>query len=590
MSVRKIYSFARPYTLQMILGVFLAILGVAAALVPPEIAKRIIDTVYTAEGLRPENFAHKERELLLLLAVMMAAVTLRSLCMFLRNITLESYGQKVIKRLKQALYDHLQSQSFDFFHKNRTGELMARMTGDIDAIRDVLAQGTIKLSFGVFYIILTTVVLFSLNIKLALLVALPTPLVGLTAWIFSKKMLPRFKKTRERYSALNAVVQESITGIRVVKTFNRQDYEMEKFDTKNEELTEARNDALAVWAVFMPILELLSNLSTVLLILVGGIMAIRGTITVGLWVQFSGYLWMLIMPMRMTGEVINAFSMASASGERVFAILDSGREIANPKNPVTPDKIEGRVEFRNVTWEREGNRILDDINLTAPKGSVIALMGPTGSGKSSLVNLISRFFDPTSGEVLVDGINVKEMDLATLRHHVSVVMQEPFLFSETIYNNISYGKINADMNDVRRSARRSHAHGFISGMTDSYNTVVGERGMGLSGGQKQRASIARALIKEAPILILDDSTSAVDMETEELIQESIRHEGSDTTTFIIAHRISSVVSADEIIYLENGKIVERGTHRELLELKGRYYETYATQYRDNIKEQDNGQE
>jgi ATP-binding cassette subfamily B multidrug efflux pump len=584
MSVKKIFSFARPFYGQLFFGILLAFTGVSAALVPPEIAKRVIDNIFTTEGLRAENIEGKERELLILLTIMVGAALLRSLSMFFRNIILESFGQKVIKKLKQALYDHLQSLSFDFFHKNRTGELMARMTGDIEAIRDVLSQGTIKLCFGFFYIVMTTLVLFSLNIKLALLVALPTPFVGLMAYLFSKKMRPRFMENRERYSDLNGAVSESISGIRVVKTFNRQAFEFEKFDNKNDELAASRNRSLAVWANFMPVLELLSNLSTVLLILVGGIMAINGTITIGLWVQFSGYLWMLIMPMRMTGEVVNAFSMASTSAERVFTILETGKDIENPPNPVKPDKIEGVVEFRNVSWEREGNLILKNINLKAEKGSVVALMGSTGSGKSSLINLISRFFDPTSGEILVDNINVKDMDLKTLRCHVAMVMQEPFLFSETIYNNISYGKHDASMGDVRRSARRSHAHGFISGMTDSYDTVVGERGMGLSGGQKQRASIARALLKESPILILDDSTSAVDMETEELIQESIQHEGSETTTFIIAHRISSVVNADQILYLEDGEIVERGTHKELLALKGRYYETYVTQYSDNAQE------
>jgi len=585
MSIRKLYAFARPHYPRMFLGILLALTGVAAALVPPAVAKRIVDTLFTEEMLAPDKTSEAWRQLILFILIMLGAVIIRSVSIFLRNIALEGFGQKVIKDLKQALYDHLQSLSFDFFHKNRTGELMARMTADIEAIRDLMAQGTIRLSFGFFYIVLTTVVLFRLNVRLALFASLPVPFVGLTAWLGSRAINPPIKKARRQYSALNAAVQESISGIRVVKTFNRQEFETGKFDRENAGLSRCRNHTLAAWAVMMPVLEFLSSISTVSLILFGGIMVINGTISLGLWVQFSGYLWMLIMPMRMTGEVVNAFSMASASAERVFRILETGADIENAENPVAAENLKGDVEFRHVSWKRNGRMILEDVNIKAARGSVIALMGPTGSGKSSLVNLIGRFYDPTEGEVLVDGINVKDLELTALRTNVAMVMQEPFLFSESISNNISYGKTDATMQDIRRSARRSHAHAFICGMTDSYDTVVGERGMGLSGGQKQRASIARALIKEAPILILDDSTSAVDMETEDLIQESLRHESADTTTFIIAHRISSVVNADEIILLDGGRIIERGTHQELLDRGGRYYETYRTQYGSRDREE-----
>jgi len=578
MSIKKLYAFSRPHYPRMFLGVFLALTGVAAALVPPAIAKRIVDSLFTEEMLAPERTVEAWQEMTNLILIMLGAVIIRSLSIFFRNIALEGFGQKVIKDLKQSLYDHLQSLSFDFFHRNRTGELMARMTADIEAIRDLMAQGTIRLSFGLFYIVLTTAVLFRLNVTLALYASIPVPLVGLTAYLGSRALNPRIKRSRQQYSALNAVVQESISGIRVVKTFNKQDFELAKFNRENEELTRSRNHNVAAWATMMPVLEFLSSISTVSLIFFGGLMVIRGTITLGLWVQFSGYLWMLIMPMRMTGEVVNAFSMAAASAERVFRILETGADIHNSPRPLIPEKIRGDVEFRHVSWERNGQTILEDINIKAPRGSVIALMGPTGSGKSSLVNLISRFYDPTGGEVIVDGVNVKDLDLTALRTHVAMVMQEPFLFSESISNNISYGRVDASMQEIRRSARRSHAHGFITGMTDSYDTVVGERGMGLSGGQKQRASIARALIKEAPILVLDDSTSAVDMETEDLIQESLRHESAGTTTFIIAHRISSVVNADEIIVLDRGRIIERGTHQELLERRGHYFDTYMTQY------------
>ena len=481
MSLKRMLVFARPHYPRLVLGVLLALCGVASALVPPAVAKRIVDTVFTEEKLNPAYYEEGWHNLTVLILVMLAAVLGRSLSIFFRNILLESFGQKVVKDLKQTLYNHLQKLSFDFFHQNRTGELMARMTADIDAIRDLLAQGTIKLSFGIFYIVLTTAVLFRLNVTLALLAAIPVPLVGLTAYWGAKTIRPRFKRARRQYSSLNATVQENISGIRVVKTFNRQDFELEKFDRENEKLTACRNHSLAAWAVMMPILEFLSSISTVVLILFGGIMVIDGRITLGLWVQFSGYLWMLIMPMRMTGEIINAFSMASASADRVFAILETGSDIRNKKDPHTPEAVKGQVEFRNVSWVRNGQKILDDINIKAPAGSVVALMGPTGSGKSSLVNLISRFYDPTEGEILVDGVNVKDMDLTTLRSHVAMVMQEPFLFSETISNNISYGRVDASMKDIRRSARRSHAPRIHLGHDRQLRHGGGRKGYGPLG-------------------------------------------------------------------------------------------------------------
>jgi ATP-binding cassette subfamily B protein len=330
----------------------------------------------------------------------------------------------------------------------------------------------------------------------------------------------------------------------------------------------------------MPIVEFLSGISAALMLLAGGWMVIRGTITLGVWVQFNSFLWMIVFPMRLLGEVVNYYSLASASSERIFEILETEPMISSIDNAVEPARIHGEVEFRNVSWGVDGQMILKGINLKASPGSTVAIMGGTGSGKSSLIHLITRFYDPDEGQILIDGTDISTIDLTFLRENVGLVAQETFLFSETMYNNLTIGRQGAPKEFVRRVAAQTQAHMFINSMSDGYETVVGERGVGLSGGQKQRASIARTLLKQSPILILDDATSAVDMETESLIQDALRNLDHKVTTFVIAHRISSVKHADEIIVLKDGEIAERGTHADLLERGGEYARIYSVQFRD----------
>ena len=314
-------------------------------------------------------------------------------------------------------------------------------------------------------------------------------------------------------------MQENISGIRVVKAFMRHAYELARFQKENSGLTAARNRNLAVWARYLPSLEFLSGISSAIVLLAGGWMVIKGRITLGTWVQFNGYLWMIVQPMRTLGDVANQVAMAESSAERLCEILDTRPAVMSPASPRRPQRISGDVELRNVSWAVDGHEILKRINLHAPAGSTIAIMGPTGCGKTSLVNLIPRFFDPDQGQVLVDGIDVRELDLKQLRGSVGLVAQETFLFSDTLYGNLTYGQEDAPIERVREAAATAQVEEFISPLEEGYETVVGERGVGLSGGQKQRASLARALMKQAPILILDDATSSVDMETETRIQQ-----------------------------------------------------------------------
>ncbi len=579
MHISKLARFVKPHLAGFIVALVFTLTGVAAALVPPQLAGNIVDQVFV-QAVRDGDFAGRTRQLVILIAGIVAATVGRSLSMFLRNTFVESASQKVIRDLKQTLYDHIQGLSFHFFHKNRTGELMARMTNDVETTRGILVMGVMHGATGIFYVVSSAVLLFTLKWQLALVSIVTAPFLFLATLRLRKSIFPKFQDVRTQYSNLNASVQENISGIRMVKSLMRYEHELEKFGKENEALTHTRDEALKVWAKYMPLIEFLSSAASVLVLLIGGLMVIQGSITLGVWVKFNSYLWMLVTPMRMLGEVVNQFALAGSSAERLFEVLETEPLIKSPAQPIHLPRVQGKVVFENVSWSADGSEILSDISFEAPPGSTIAIMGATGSGKSSLVHLIPRFYDPDRGRVLIDDVDARELDLQQLRENVGLVAQETFLFSETMYNNLTYGRRGVPQEYVKRVAVQTQSHFFIRSMADGYETVVGERGVGLSGGQKQRASIARALLKQAPVLILDDSTSSVDMETEALIQKALRNLEHDVTTFIIAHRISSVKHADEILVLDHGRIAERGTHESLLKVNGIYAEFFNVQYAD----------
>lgn len=573
---RKLWAFVKVYKWQLYLGIFFTIMNVVTSMIPGEITQRIVDDV-----IRSGNTA--------ILLVLLAALTVTSLfragSIFLERLFMESVSQGVFNDLKQAFYEHLQKLSFNFFNKNRTGELMSRMTGDMEAIRQLFADGVVNLVKILFYLFFTSAVLMNINLKLTLITMMASPFVAFFTLRFSQRIKPISKRIREQFSRLNTTVQENITGIRIVKAFHQHDFEMQKFNHENNEFFKNNFKAAEVWATYFPILEFLSGLCTVLLLFFGGRMVISGEIQLGEWIQFNSYLWMFLLPMRLLGHMVDLVNRAVVSGERIFAILEEVPEIDNVEKALVHDEIRGEVEFRNVSLKFGNETVLDNISLKVKAGETIAIMGVTGSGKSSLVNLIGRFYEPTEGEVLIDNIHVKNIDLKFLRSNIAYVMQDVLLFSETIYENITYGIPNADMTDVAWAAEIARARDFIEDMDEKYDTIVGEMGMGLSGGQKQRVSLARALIKKAPILILDDATSAVDLETEQFIYDSIQRIEKKSTIFIITHRISSVKKADQIIILKNGRIIEKGTHEELLAIKGEYYNIYIEQFKDILEEQ-----
>ncbi len=569
--LKRIWEYTREYKWYFFVALIFSTLNVIIAMVPGKLTQVLVDDV-----IRGSNHTLLP---MLLLGFFLAA-TFRSLSIMAERYAIEYYSQGVVNDLKQSLYDHLQRQTFNFFNQNKTGELMSRMTGDMEAIRQLTCDGVLNFSKMFFYLFFTFIVLSRISLKLYIVTMLSSPFVAFFALRFSKKIKPVAREVREQFSRLNSTVQENIIGVRIVKSFHREEFELEKFNRENEEFFKRNFAAASIWSKYFPILEFFSGLCTFFLLLFGGKMVINGEIQLGEWIQFNNYLWMLLMPMFMLGGMVDLINRTIVSGERIFSILDREPEIKSPENPVVLEEIRGEVEFRNVSLRFGSEVVLENISLHAKPGDTIAIMGATGSGKSSLINLIARYYDPTEGQVLVDNIDVRELELKFLRENVAPVMQDVFLFSETIRENIVYGVDYASMEEIREAARIAGAKEFIEKMEDGYETVVGEMGVGLSGGQKQRVSIARALIKKAPILILDDATSAVDMETEQMIQDSLEKIQKKCTTFIIAHRISSVRNADEIIILRNGRIVERGTHEELLAQKGEYYDIFKAQYKD----------
>jgi ATP-binding cassette subfamily B multidrug efflux pump len=513
----------------------------------------------------------------------LAVITLgRAVLGYTKEMCFDIASAKVIVNLRKKIFDHIQKLSFSFFDENNTGELMSRIKEDTENIMHAICFGFMLFLEQVIYFIIATIILLTINWKLALVSLVTMPVIEFVVFRLERSVGKTYEKISDQRAVLNTTAQQNIAGVRVVKAFGREKYEIQKFLRQNEENYKINYEQASAMAKYNPPIEFLSNLVLVLVVSIGGYFVIGGDMSLGTLVAFSNYIFMLIWPMRMMGWLTNVLAQCIASVKKIDKLFEEEPVIKNCDSPVKPEKLEGHVEFRNVSFEFAGTEVLKDINIDAKPGSTIAIMGMTGAGKSSLVNLIGRYYDCSAGQVLIDGIDVREMDLATLRKNVSAVMQDTFLFSDTIEDNIKFGAGDVPEEVFKAACRDAMVEEFVSQMPEGYKTVIGERGIGLSGGQKQRISIARALVRDAKVLIMDDSTSALDMETEYAIQKAMeRRKGM--TCFIIAHRVSAVKNADEIIYFEDGRIVERGTHNELLNLRGRYYDTYCAQYSDYVE-------
>lgn len=567
--IRWFLSFLKKYRVRMIVGLILVFITSLLVLINPQISGMIVDEVI--EGQHYEKLG-------ILLLIMIGVTLVRSLLRFAFLMCFESSSQGLVYDMREEAYRKLMKEDFNFFNKNRTGDLMSRQTGDMDAVRHMVSH-VIYFSFeNILVFLMALVMIFSVNIKMALCMLIVLPFTLAVTLSQRRHIKPAFDRVRDCFSSLNAFAQETIAGNRVVKAFAKEDYELEKFDRENDGYRDAQLNAASIWMKYIPMFEILSQCLTIILMIMGGFMVIDGEMTIGNMVTVNGYLWMLNSPLRQAGWIINDLQRFLTAIEKIYKVYTTEPDIKQPEHVVEKRKLNGSVTFDHVNYYTNDDTVLKDISFHVEPGQTVGIIGATGSGKSSLVNLICRFYDVNQGRVLVDDIDVRNLNLQTLRGNIGIAMQDVFLFSDTIEGNIAYGNPDCTFEQVQAAAKIANADEFIREMPEGYDTIIGERGVGLSGGQKQRISLARAILKDPSIIILDDTTSAIDMETESMIQNELKKISDERTVFIIAHRISSIIHADQILVLDNGRLVERGTHEQLLAKKGYYSTVFHHQY------------
>ena len=563
------WGFLRKYRFKLLGGLILTTFISVLAIVNPYVSGMIVDDVIQGG----------QYDLLWKLVLILLLVTLvRGALRFFYQVIFEVCSQGVLYDMRDVVYRRLLTEDFAFYSKKKTGDLMSRQTGDMEAIRHFVAYIIYQVYENILLFCFALFMIFTVNVKLALCMLIVLPFTAITTAKQSKEVRPTFQRIRDCFSSLNAFVQENVSGNRVVKAFAKEDFEIEKFNKENDAYMDAQLNSSKVWMKYLPIFEVLAYVLNVVLMLYGGWMVITGEMTIGNLVTVNGYLWMLNAPLRMAGWWVNDTHRFITSVEKIYTTYVEEPLVKMPPVPVSRKHMEGNVEFKDVSYTADDEDIVKDISFSVKKGQTVGILGSTGADKSTIMNLLCRFVDATSGEVLVDGVNVKDWNLYDLRDNIGMAMQDIFLFSDTIEGNIAYGRPNCTFEEIHEAAVMADANHFIKAMPEGYDTIVGERGVGLSGGQKQRISLARALLKKPSILILDDTTSAVDMETESYIQQQLGKLNGQCTIFVIAYRISSIKDADQILVMDNGRIIEHGTHQELLANDGYYASAFHHQY------------
>lgn len=574
--MKKISTRMREHLPAYVLAVFSLVVCVALDMLSPQLTRRIIDDV-----IGNGNLAALKGILLGILGIGIG----RFIFGYIKEYTFDITGVKIASQIRQDIFRHIQGLSADFFDRTGTGELMSRIKDDVDHIWDGLTYvGMLVIEVSI-HTCLILFCMFSISWKLALIPLACMIFCAALALYLERRLDKIYEDISEENAVLNTVAEENLTGVRTVKAFAREQFEIDKFLSHNQRYYDLNMKQSKVFVKYHPLFSLIGKLLPLLVLLVGGYLymtqdPITGTFSFGSLGAFVQYSSNIVWPMEMLGWLTNSLSSAIASNKKLKKLYAQTATITDPEAPVVLPAVSGSIAFEHVSFSRDSRNVLSDISFSVPAGHTLGIMGATGSGKSSIIQLMQRFYDCQEGRILLDDTDIRTLTLKQLRESISPVMQDVFLFSDTIDENVRLGKKSfLDSQTVRAAARAASASSFIERLDKGYDTVIGERGVGLSGGQKQRISIARALARKAPILVMDDSTSALDMETEHEIQQTLK-KLQDVTKIIIAHRISAVRNADEILFLQDGRIAERGTHSELLARRGLYYETYQSQYGD----------
>ncbi|KML06286.1 ABC transporter ATP-binding protein [Rossellomorea marisflavi] len=574
---KKLKDFYWPYKSQFIISMIFLIFVTGITVVYPIILQITIDDVILKGDYQWIPY---------LAFGFIGIMALKGIGTFIQQYFGDLFGITSVYRLRNELYQKLQFLPFSYYDNAKTGDLMSRLTADVEAFRFFLSFGFSELLRFFLLVSVSFCVMFYYSPSLTFITLATLPFLAVSVFKFDKAVHPAFRGIRKSFGKLNTNVQENISGINTVKSLSREEFQNDKFNRSNGDYKDKYLFTSDIWAKYFPLMEFLGNVSVILLLGYGGYLVMNGNLAPGELVAFYSLVWYIIWPIMNLGFTINQFSQSKASGERLLEILEVDEKIKDGVNAVEATRMKGEVRFEDVSFhynDLDEDPALESITFNAPPGRIIGLIGGTGSGKSSVIQLLTRFYEPQEGRITIDGLDIRDYSIKSLRQNIGVVLQESFLFSSTIRSNIAYGRPEASQEDVEKAAKLAQAHDFIMTLPDGYETKLGERGLGLSGGQKQRIAIARAICLDPSILVLDDATSAVDMETEFRIQKALKNVMSDRTTFIIAHRISSLKHADEILVLENGRVAERGRHEDLLANNGPYQRIYDIQYKDQKK-------